>query len=143
MRARRHVLVFASYLRTTLSVSAVLALALPLLTGCDKSPKERLQGRWQGVGVEGLTGSAAKSAEGWARQTTLEFSGPNVTVSVPAEAPQSGTYSVAKIDGDHITVRFKRSDKSREDAADFKFAKDGKLVWTVGGADIVLAKATD
>ena len=120
-----------------------VAIAIPLLAACQKSPRERLQGKWRGVGVERLSGAQAKSAEGWARQTTIEFSGADVTVAVPAEAPQKGTYSVAKIEGDHVTVHFKRADKTHDDAAEFQFTPDGKLVWSLGSADVVMTKSVD
>jgi hypothetical protein len=134
---------WSSSMRARLHPFLLVAFALPLLAGCEKSPKERIQGKWRGVGVEKLAGPQAKSAEGWAKQTTIEFSGANVTVAIPAEAPQTGTYSVSKIDGDKVTLHFKRPDKSHDDTADFRFTKDGKLVWSLGAADIVMTKAVD
>jgi hypothetical protein len=130
-------------MRARLRPFLLVAVTLPLLAGCSKSPKEKLQGKWRGVAVEKLHGEQQKSAEGWAKQTTIEFSGSNVTVAIPAEPPQAGTFTVAKVDGDAVTVNMKRADKSKEDAADFKFTKDGKLVWSLGNADVVMTKAVD
>ena len=122
----------------------VLALvALPLLAGCDKSPRDRLQGKWRGVGVAGPAAPGQlQRAEGWARGTSLEFTGNKVTVAIPAESPRSGTFKVAKVDGKNMTLSFKRPEGG-EDPGDFHFTDDGKLVWKLGGADVLLAKAVD
>ena len=130
MRARLHPILLA-------------ALALPLLAGCAKSPKQRLQGKWKGVAVEHLAGAQATTATGWAKQTSIEFEGNNVTVAIPAEAPQTGTFTVSKVDGDAVTLTMKRADKSHEGTTEFRFRQDGKLVWTVGAADVVMTRAVD
>jgi hypothetical protein len=130
MRARLHPILLAAF-------------ALPLLAGCEKSPKQRLQGKWKGVAVEHLAGAQAMNATGWAKQTSIEFAGSSVTVAIPAEAPQTGTFTVSKVEGDAVTVTMRRADKSHEGASEFRFRQDGKLVWSVGAADVVLAKAVD
>lgn len=113
--------------------------------GCSKSPKDRLQGKWRGVGVEHVAGEKARaSAEGWARQTSLSFEGNAVTVAIPAEAPQSGTFKIAKVEGDRLTVDIKRTPQDPKPAkTEMRLTKDDKLVWSLGGADVVLARQVD
>jgi hypothetical protein len=130
-------------MRARLGPIVIALVALPLLEGCDKSPRDRLQGKWRGVSVDRLQSSQQQlKADGWVKGTTLEFSGNKVTVAIPAESPRSGTFKIAKVEGDKMTLAFKRAEGG-EDSADFKFSPDGKLVWKLGGADVVLAKAVD
>lgn len=113
--------------------------------GCSKSPKDKLQGRWKGIGVEHVAGEKARaSAEGWARQTSLSFEGNAVTVAIPAEAPASGTFKIAKIEGNRLTVDFKRSAHDPNPAStELRFTSDDKLVWSLGGADVVMTRQVD
>lgn len=113
--------------------------------GCSKSPKDRLQGKWRGVGVERVAGEKARaSAEGWARQTSLSFEGNAVTVAIPAEAPQSGTFKIAKVEGEKLSVDFKRSAQDPHPAtSEFRLTKDDKLVWSLGGADVIMTRQVD
>ena len=116
-----------------------LGLVATSLLGCGREPRERLQGTWQGVAVDGLSGDRLAKAEGWAKGARLEFVGNKVTVGVPAESPRSGTFRVAQIDGDRVKVQFKRPEGG-EDLSEFRFAKDGTLRWQLGEAQVVLAK---
>lgn len=116
-----------------------LGLVATSLLGCGREPRERLQGNWQGVSVDGLSGDRLAKAEGWAKGARLEFVGNKVTVGVPAESPRSGTFRVAQIDGDRVKVQFKRPEGG-EDLSEFRFAKDGTLRWQLGEAQVVLAK---
>ncbi len=129
-------------MRTRLGPIVIALIALPMLAGCDKSPRERLQGKWRGVSVDRLSSSQQQRADGWVKGTSLEFSGNKVTVVIPAESPRSGTFKIAKVEGEKLTVAFKRPEGG-EDSADFHFSPDGKLVWTVGGADVMLTRAVD
>jgi hypothetical protein len=116
-----------------------LGLLATSLLACGREPRERLQGNWQGIAVDGLSGDQLSKAEGWARGTRLEFIGNKVTVGMPAESPRSGTFRVASIDGDRVRVQFKRPEGG-EDLAEFRFAKDGTLRWQLGDAQVVLSK---
>ena len=130
-------------MRTRLGPLVIALVALPILAGCDKSPRERLQGKWRGFGVDRLSSSQQQQrADGWVRGTSLEFSGNKVTVAIPAESPRTGTFKVAKVDGERLTVAFKRPEGG-EDTANFRFAQDGKLVWSVGGTEVLLTRAID
>jgi hypothetical protein len=115
-------------------VSPVLLIPLlgTLAAGCEKSPRDKLQGRWVGEAVEQVHPSQAAPATGWARGTRLEFSGNKVTVAVPAESPRSGTFKVDKVAGNELDLVFKRSGGG-EDRAKVALVDDGKLLWTIGG----------
>lgn len=116
-----------------------LGLVATSLLACGREPRERLQGTWQGIAVDGLEGDRLAKAEGWARGARLEFVGNKVTVGVPAESPRSGTFKVAQIDGDRVRVQFRRPEGG-EDLSEFRFAEDGTLRWHLGDAQVVLAK---
>jgi len=125
------------------TVLFVVAMATSaLVPGCGREPRERLQGKWRGIGIEGLMGEQESKADGWAKGTRLEFTGNKVTVTMPAESPRSGTFRVAQADGEKLKVQFKRPEGG-EDLADFKFEKDGTLRWIVGNAQVVMTKAVN
>ncbi|MBL9021911.1 MAG: hypothetical protein JNL21_06900 [Myxococcales bacterium] len=103
-----------------------------LLTGCEKSPRDKLQGKWVGETVGQVHPSQQARAEGWARGTQLEFSGNKVTISVPAESPRTGTFKIAKQEGKNLELVFKRPGGG-DDKAELALAENDKLVWTLGG----------
>ena len=121
---------------------ALVAVAATSVVGCGREPRERLQGKWRGIGIEGLAGDQEAKADGWAKGPRLEFAGNKVTVTMPAESPRSGTFRVAQADGDKLKVQFKRPEGG-EDLTDFKFDKDGTLRWRVGEAEVVMSKAVN
>jgi hypothetical protein len=107
-------------------------VAATLLTGCEKSPRDKLQGKWVGETVGQVHPSQQARAEGWARGTQLEFSGNKVTISVPAESPRTGTFKIAKQEGKNLELVFKRPGGG-DDKAELALAENDKLVWTLGG----------
>lgn len=127
--------------RSTVVLLVTLA-ASSVLSGCGREPREKLQGKWRGIGIEGLMGEQEAKADGWAKGTRLEFTGNKVTVTMPAESPRSGTFRVAQAEGDKLKVQFKRPEGG-EDLTDFKFAKDGTLRWVVGQAQVVMTKSVN
>lgn len=124
-------------------VKTMLALAIPLTTvaGCAKGPRDRLQGRWYGETVENVPADQVARATGWVKGTAIEFAGNKVTVTVPAETPRSGTFKVAKTEGERVTLAFQRPEGGL-DEADFRFVTDQTLRWDIGsGREVVLTKA--
>jgi hypothetical protein len=102
------------------------------ISGCEPSPRDRLQGKWVGEEVQEIHPSQQGRAAGWARGTRLEFAGNKVTVAVPAESPRTGTFKVAKVDKQGLEVVFRRPEGG-EDRSHFAFSDDGRLLWTLGG----------
>lgn len=108
--------------------------------GCEKSPRDRLQGKWVGEGISELHPSQAARADGWVKGTRLEFSGNTVTVAIPAEAPRSGTYKIAKADGNDLDVLFSRAG-GKADRSRLNLTEDGKLRWILSdGIQIMLRR---
>jgi hypothetical protein len=111
-------------------------LIVPLIgtvaAGCEKSPRDKLQGKWVGESAQEVHPSQASQASGWAKGTRLEFAGNKVTVAIPAESPRTGTFKIDKSQGNDLDVTFKRTGGG-EDHAKLALADDGKLVWTLGG----------
>lgn len=128
-------------MRIQVKTALAIALALPAAAGCEKTPKDKLQGRWLGEAIENIPAAEVPKATGWVKGTALEFSGTKVTVTIPAESPRSGQFKVAKVEGDMMTVSFLREEGGR-DEADFKLVGDDTLRWSIGqGREIVLTKA--
>jgi len=122
-------------------VKTVLLVTVALSSlGCERTPKDRLQGRWLGEGVDRANGAAADKANGWVKGTALEFSGSRVTVTIPAETPRTGTFQVTQVEGDRVTVSFRREEGGRDEAR-FRFVDDRSLRWDIGnGREVVLVK---
>lgn len=120
-------------------LGALLLMVLGL-AGCEKSPRDKLQGKWIGESVHNVNPDQQGRADGWARGTRVEFAANKVTVGIPAESPRTGTYMVAKAEGDAFELVFKRPEGS-EDRSRMRFTEDGKLAWTLkGGTEITLRR---
>jgi hypothetical protein len=118
-----------------------LVVALSAIVACEKSPRDRLQGRWLGESIENVSSADATKATGWVKGAALEFSGSKVTVTIPAEAPRDGTFKVAKLDDERVTVSFLRAEGGRDEAA-MRFVGDEQIRWDIGaGREIVLLRA--
>lgn len=128
-------------MRPHVMTALALALTLPLLAGCDKSPKDRLQGRWLGESIENVSPGQAPKATGWVKGTAFDFQGNKVTVTIPAETPRTGSFKVAKAEGDVLLVSFLR-DEGGHDEAELQLVGEKELRWRVGqGREIVMLKA--
>ncbi len=130
-------------MRFRFAVPIAVLLALPAVSGCDSSPKERLQGTWIGERVDNFQPHQAARAEGWARGTSFEFKGSRVTVSVPAESPRVGTYKIIEATEDQLLVSFLRPHGAKDDVT-LRLEGEGKMRWMLGdGRSIVLRRAAD
>jgi len=128
-------------MRTHVMTALALAITLPVLSGCEKSPRDKLQGRWLGESVANVPASQLQKTTGWVKGTAIEFSGNKVTVTIPAETPRSGTFRVSRLEGDNLLVSFLREEGGRDDVQ-MRLAGDQTLRWQIGeGREIVLLKA--
>src|SRR5690606_29515552 len=76
--------------------------------GCADEHAQRLQGRWFGESLVNVGAEYLAPATAWARGTSFEFTGSNVTVAIPTELPRTGPYEVVKSEDRHLTVAFRR-----------------------------------
>jgi hypothetical protein len=107
-----------------------LTLAGLLSTGCGHPIQRALEGRWFGESVENFDPGDLASATGWARGTSMEFSGSAVTVAVPAEDPRKGRYDVESAhDGDVVLAI--RDTKGAVTRTRFTLDGDHFLKWHV------------
>lgn len=128
-------------MRARVKTALALVLTIPAVAGCEKSPKDRLQGRWLGESMENVPVSQLQKTTGWVKGTAIEFNGNKVTVTIPAETPRTGSYTVTRKDHETLLVSFKRDEGGR-DEAEMALVGDHQLRWRVGGGrEIVMAKA--
>jgi|SRR6185503_11280185 len=128
-------------MRSRLRTALALAITLPAVAGCEKSPRDRLQGRWLGESIENVPATQLLKATGWVKGTAIEFQGSRVTVTIPAETPRTGTFKVARAEGDSLLVSFLREEGGR-DEAELQLVGDQTLRWRIGsGREIVMLKA--
>jgi hypothetical protein len=132
---------FAPARPARLVAASLIVLAALALTACSKSPKEKLAGKWTGDRIENVSARDASRAAAWVKGTTWEFSGEKMTVAIPAEPPRSGSYKVAKVEGDKVTLSIARPDGVTTDSAVLTFSDDKTLRWDIGESrEIVLSK---
>lgn len=81
-----------------------LVLCGALASACSTSVSSRLSGRWLGVEVESLDGSVSAGRAGWAKGTSLTFSGSTLTVAQPGEEPRRGAYQVISEDDGQLEL---------------------------------------
>jgi hypothetical protein len=128
-------------MRIRITTALALAIMLPVVAGCEKSPKDKLQGRWLGESIENVPSAQLTKSTGWVKGTAIEFQGNKVTVTIPAETPRTGTFKVAKAANDGLLVSFVR-DEGGHDEAEMKLVGDQTLRWSIGdGREIVMLKA--
>jgi hypothetical protein len=118
-----------------------IAVLLTCLPGCVGHPVQRkLSGRWHGETVENVDGSELAAATGWAKGTTLEFAGSQLTVAIPAEDPRTGKYRVTKVNKDHVDLAVTRQDGVVDRVA-LRLDGERGLRWLIGdGRAIVLRR---
>lgn len=128
-------------MRIRITTALALAITLPVVAGCEKSPKDKLQGRWLGESIENVPSAQLTKSSGWVKGTAIEFAGNKVTVTIPAETPRTGTFKVSKAANDGLLVSFVR-DEGGHDEAEMKLVGDQTLRWRIGnGREIVMLKA--
>src|SRR3954452_23712996 len=103
-------------MRSRIRTALALAITLPAAAGCEKSPKDCLQGRWLGESIENVPAAQTAKATGWVKGTAIEFAGNKVTVTIPAETPRTGTFKVNRTAGDRLLVSFLREEGGRDEA---------------------------
>ena len=127
-------------MRIRITTALALAITLPVVAGCEKSPKDKLQGRWLGESIENVPSAQLTKSSGWVKGTAIEFQGNKVTVTIPAETPRTGTFKVAKAANEGLLVSFVR-DEGGHDEAEMKLVGDQTLRWSIGdGREIVMLK---
>jgi hypothetical protein len=128
-------------MRSRANVALALAITIPAVSGCEKSPREKLQGRWLGESIENVPANQLQKATGWVKGTAIEFNGNKVTVTIPAESPRSGTFKVSRHEGESLVVSFNR-DEGGHDEAEMTLVGDQQLRWRIGdGREVVMVKA--
>ena len=119
----------------------LLTLALPFATGCEKTTKERLEGRWLGESVENAPAAQAAQIGGWVKGAAIEFVGSKATITIPAESPRTGGYQITKDDGQSLVLAFSRAEGGKDEAR-FRFVGEDQLRWTLPeGPEVVLVRA--
>ena len=126
--------------RAFVSTLIIGVLGLVGLAGCEKSPRDKLQGKWVGDSVAAVRPDQQGRADGWVRGTRVEFAANRVTVAIPAESARTGTFTIAKVTNNEMDLVFKRLE-GVEDKSRMRFTEDGRLAWTLaGGTEILLRR---
>lgn len=95
--------------RALVFVCSLLAL------GCSHPVQRTLEGRWMGEAVENFDDEVAAAASGWARGTSLEFAGSELTVAIPAEEPRTAHYDVVSVHQKNVRLGVSKPDGKKEE----------------------------
>jgi hypothetical protein len=119
-----------------------LVLTLLAAAGCGKSPEAKLAGKWVGDRIDNVSADQVARATGWVKGTTFEFAGDKLTVTLPAEPPRKGTYTVSRIEGDKMVLSVARSDTPIRDETTLTLHGDNKsMSWDIGhGREVLLVR---
>ncbi|MDX2055478.1 MAG: hypothetical protein SFV15_23955 [Polyangiaceae bacterium] len=100
---------------------------------------KKLEGRWFGDSIENFRDEHVAAATGWAKGTSMEFSGSTVRVTIPTEEPRVGRYSVTGAHGTDVflTVTSKEAPASK---VHFKMDDENSLRWLLAGGRAVVMR---
>ena len=116
--------------RSPILVASLITIAAVGL-GCSKGPQDKLAGQWVGESIDNIPPDQEGRANGWVRATTLEFRGDKLTVAIPAEEPRTGSYKVARVNGNRIAVEVSRPN-GEHDEATFVLGAENQMKWEIG-----------
>ena len=107
----------------------VVALSTPFFAaGCGHPAARALEGRWFGDSVENFDSRDVAAATGWARGASMEFSGSQVTVAIPAEDPRKGRFDIESAHDNDLVLAFK-DEKGAVTKAKFQLDGDHYFKW--------------
>src|SRR5271170_78275 len=102
-------------MRSRVKTALALAISIPAAAGCEKSPRDRLQGRWLGESIENVPVSQVQKATGWVKGTAIEFYGNKVIVTIPAQTPRTGSFKASCKEGETLLVSFNRDEGGHDE----------------------------
>lgn len=99
-----------------------------------------MQGQWLGSSVENFDSSSMAAATGWARGTSLEFSGRRIKVTLPARPPKVGVYELAAIEERNVVLNV-LSSEGESSELELIVDDEDTLRWVMGeGRTMLLHK---
>lgn len=110
--------------------------------GCSDDQARLLQGRWFGESLINVDADVVAPATAWARGTSFEFTGSNVTVTIPTELPRTGPYEVVKSEERDLTVAFRRPN-GQVDLAMFTLLEPHLMRWYVGDERAIVLRRVE
>ena len=119
-----------------------LIVGVGLLGGCSTSVQRQLEGRWLGEQIENVSGTQLASATGWVRGTSFEFSGSNMTVTIPTEMPRTGPYEIERAEDKNLVIAV-RTPNGALDRAMLSLDAADRLRWHVGNGSSILMRRVD
>ncbi len=125
-----------SWAKLTRAVSLVVLLLLHL--SCGHPAERALQGKWFGTSVENFDEEAVAAATGWARGTSLEFSGRRLKVTLPARPARVGVYELSSIEDRTVVLSVLGTDGGSSEL-ELIVDDENSLRWVMGeGRTMVL-----
>jgi hypothetical protein len=123
-------------------VPALLMGVLLSSSGCGNDARDKLKGRWVGERIDNIDEAQVPRPTRWAKATSFEFAGDKLTVTIPAEAPRSGSFKVAKLEGEKMVLAVTRADATLEDPTTLTMVDERTIRWDLGQTrELVLVRA--
>jgi hypothetical protein len=95
-----------------------------------------------GESVQNVGPSQIAAVTGWVRGTSFEFSGSNVTVTIPTELPRTAPYEIARADERHLVLAI-RNPNGALDTATFTLDPPDTLRWHIGEGRSIQMRRVD
>ena len=95
-----------------------------------------------GESVQNVDPSQIAAVTGWVRGTSFEFSGSNVTVTIPTELPRTAPYEIARTDEKHMVVAI-RNPNGALDTATLSLQTADTLLWHIGNGRSIQMRRVD
>lgn len=108
-------------------------------SGCGHPVRRQLEGRWFGEAVENFEQRELPAATAWARGVSFEFSGENITVSMPAEEPRSAPYQVASVQRNDVRLSVQRP-TGQKDSVLLRLDDERNIRWMLDGHHAVVLR---
>jgi hypothetical protein len=123
-------------------VPVVLVLLAGAAAGCGHPVQRQLEGRWFGESVENFEQRELPRATGWAKGVSFEFSGPKITVAIPAEEPRTAPYKVGMVHGNDVRLAIQRPD-GNTDALKLRIDDDRSVRWMLDDVHAIVLRRED
>ncbi len=121
-------------------LASVALTAVIFATACGHPVERKLEGRWIGSAVENFDDDKLAVATAWAKGTSMEFAGSQLTVIIPAEDPRSGSYEIVRAHQTDVWLKVARR-AGGTDRVHFKIDDDHSIRWMLdGGRSIVMRR---
>lgn len=110
-----------------------------VVSGCAHPVAKKLEGRWFGDSIENFNDDHVAAATGWAKGTSMEFTGSNIRVTIPSEEPRTADFSVTGARDSDVFLRV-TSKAAPPAKLHFKLDDENSIRWMLSGGRAIVMR---